>query len=140
MRKKMANIQDERKHEAEKIYKAIFKKDTPPLIKDRFHRAAKKFQDGFSEKEKKEYEQVLNKVSDLEALELAARFKGKIPLLVSQVRLMVHLAETLPENQHFFVSFRNKRISGFFSLCVGGMRSFFKWVKGWFLLRRIKDA
>ena len=46
-----------------------------------------------------EYYRAVEAGADLEALELAGRLTGRLPLLTRKVQAMVALAETLPENQ-----------------------------------------
>lgn len=122
--------------EAERIYRAIFRKSVPSQLKERYHRAIDaKFTD-FSAREKRNFEMVLKKVRDLEALELAARHQNKMPLLISRFRLMVHLAENLPANQSLFINSSDRRITSYFSLLFGSARTLFKGLKGRFLLRR----
>ena len=125
------------KSEAERIYRAIFRTSVPPVIEKRFYRACEVLFSTFSHEEQREYVKALEKVSDLEALELAARKRRKLPLVVSRFRLMVYLAETLPQNQGFFIQSFNKKGHSFFSLSAGGIRTSFKFIKGWFLLKRI---
>lgn len=126
--------------EAERIYHAIFRAQIPPIIKERYFRAAGILFSRFSSEENRAFKVALARVSDLEALEIAARLRRKMPPLVFRFRLMVHLAENLPDNQSVFVNSRNQRILGYFSLLCGGLRTLFKSVKGLFLLRRIGNA
>ena len=126
--------------EAERIYEAIFRTAIPPLIEKRFYQACEALFPGISLKEGSKYEEALEKVSDLEALELAARLLHIMPLLVTRFRVMVHLAETLPQNQRFFIHSRGGRGRCYFSLSVGGMRTVVKFVKGWILLARIQNV
>ena len=94
----------------------------------------------FSPEENKAFEAAFKRVSDLEALELAARLREKLAPLVFRFRLMAHLAENLPANQSIFINSRDRRIRGYFSLFCGSLRTLFKSVKGSFLLRRVGDA
>jgi hypothetical protein len=122
--------------EAERIYRAIFRAPIPSDVRDRYCRATKTLFSGFSPEEEQAFAELLREVSDLEALEIAARQRNKIPQLVHRFQLMVHLAENLPANQRVFVNSFDRRISGFFSLGFGGVRTLYKFMKGYFLLRR----
>lgn len=126
--------------EAERIYQAIFKSQIPQKIRERYFQAADILFSRFSPEENQAFDEALKKVSDLEALEVAARLRKKMPPLVFRFRLMVYLAENLPANQSVFVNSRSRRIISYFSLFFGGLRTLCKFVKGWFLLRRVGDA
>lgn len=126
--------------EAERIYEAIFKAPIPLSIEGRFHKASQELSSGYSDEEKNEYRLALSRVSDLEALELAARRKNRLPMLVSQFKLMVYLAETLPENTKFYLNLKNRRLIWPFSFAFSGLRSAIKLTKGLFLLRASRNA
>ena len=134
--KKTGKQQTKKREEAERIYQAIFRTPIPPDVRDRYDKAAHALFTGFSPEEDQAFVELLRDVNDLEALEIAARRLNKIPRLVYRFQLMVHLAENLPANQRFFVNSYDRRISGFFSLGLGGVRTLYKFVKGCFLLRR----
>jgi hypothetical protein len=123
--------------EAEKIYRALFQRPIPGLVKDRYYRATEILFSGYSPEENRSFQDAIMHVRDLEALEIAARREKKMPLLVSRFRLMVHLAENLPSDQHFFINTSDRRIPSYFSLLFGGARTLYKSIKGRLLLRRI---
>ena len=122
--------------EAQRIYQALFKTSIPSDIRERYNRGVRTLFSGLSQKEEQDLADSLGKVSDLEALEMAARRRNKGHPLVSRFRLMVHLAESIPANQDVFINFTDRRIRSYFSLLLGGVRTLYKWVKGFFLLRR----
>jgi hypothetical protein len=124
-------------NDAQKIYKAIFKTDIPPLIEKRFLRASEKLSFYYSKKEIEEYNKALSKVSDLEALEFAARRKNRIPLLILKFRLMVYIAETVPENNRFFINLVNRRFEGKICVLFSGLKAVLKYIKGYFLLKSV---
>ena len=126
--------------EAERIYHAIFQMPIPSQVKDRYYRASDILLSGFSPEENQAFKRALKDISDLEALEIAARRRNKMPLLVSRFRLMVHLAESLPANQSIFVNCSDRRISSYVSLAFGGARTLYKSFKGRILLRRAGDV
>ena len=126
--------------EADRIYRAIFHQPISSKVRDRYCRAVEKVLSDFSPEENRVFKKILRTVSDLEALELAARRQNKMPLLTARFRLMVHLSETLPANQRVFINSSNRRVSGYISLAFGGVRTLYKHLKGRFLLRRAGDV
>jgi len=52
---------------------------------------------------------------------------------------MVYLGETLPENQRHFVNSNDSFGRGLLVLAGTVIRSAFKFVRGWFLMRRFDD-
>jgi len=126
--------------EADRIYRAIFRKPISSTVRDRYCRAVETVLSDFSPEENRAFAEVLRTVSDLEALELAARRQNKMPFLTARFRLMVHLAESLPANQHVFINSSGRRMSGYISLVFGGVRTVYKQLKGRFLLRRVGDV
>jgi hypothetical protein len=140
MAKKTGRERMEKRDEAERIYHALFRADIPPEIKDRYYRAIPALFSRPSHQEDQVNTEMLKSVSDLEALELAARTRSKMPSLVVRFRLMLHLAENLPANQDVFINFSDRRIHSIFSLALGSIRTLYKYIKGWFLLRRIGDV
>lgn len=121
-------------NEAERIYKAIFGTNVPEEIQKHFKITSKKIENLFSEEEVKKYFECIEKVRDLEALELAERYLKKIPVLTEKFRIMVYLAETLPENYNKYINERDNCFLGYLLLICAGFRSFYKFVKGLFLL------
>jgi hypothetical protein len=126
--------------DAERIYRSIFGKPIPEIISERFVLPSVQLISSASEKEITRYRHVMNNVNDLEALEVAARFSGKLSLLTQQFHLITYLAETLPENRHFFVNDRDNRIRGVLVIVFGGIRTVWKLAVGFVLLRRLPVA
>ena len=126
--------------DAERIYRSIFGRPIPGIISERFVLPSVQLITSASEIEQARYRHVMNNVNDLEALEVAARFSGALPLLTRQFRLVVYLAETLPENRHFFVNDRDGRIRGVLAIVIGGIRTVCKLAVGYVLLRRLPVA
>ncbi len=73
--------------------------------------------------------------ADLEALELAGRLTGRLPLLTRKVQAMVALAETLPENQPFYVNQRSSFLAGVATLAWAAADTARQGIKGLWLLR-----
>lgn len=126
--------------EASRIYRALFKKDAPLIIKERYKAASAKLTCGFSDEERNEYLFALAEISDLEALEVAARFRRRVPCLTACFQLMVHLAETLPENRSFFVNGRDHKLHAWGTIFWSGLRTTYKMAKGLYLMRKIRHA
>lgn len=126
--------------EAEKIYKAIFKTEIPLAVNERFQKASDLSTAGYSQADVGNYHRVLSRISDLEALELAARLKNKFPLLVLKFKIMIYLAETLPENRKYYINTKGRRITGFAVMIYSGFRTMFKFIKGWILLKFLKNV
>jgi hypothetical protein len=126
--------------EAERIYDAIFRGPIPPLLRDRFRAAIERLNAQTAEQELSSYYRAVGAVADLEALELICRLSRAHPTLTKRFRIMVHLAEALPENQHLFVSSEPSRIRAWSELAVGAARSAGKLAKGWLLSRKLRDG
>ena len=122
--------------EARKIYAAIFGREIPPPVLDRFVVASKRLNQSVPQAEMDSYYRALLACADLEALELAARYTRRFPLLSRKFRLMAYLAETLPENQAFFVNERSSFLAGMARSAAGGVRTIFKMAKGLWIVRR----
>jgi len=122
-------------YEATKIYHAIFNKNIPTLIQDHFRNISKKIDGSYSEGEVSKYRECIFKVHDLEALEVAARLFKKLPILTDKFKVMVYLAETLPENYSVFINEEKKRASGYMILISSLIRTMYKITKGLFLLK-----
>jgi hypothetical protein len=125
-------------YESEKIYLAIFNKKIPSLIQDRFRNISAKIDGSYSEEEVSKYRECIFKIHDLEAIEVAARFSKKLPILTDKFKVMVYLAETLPENYSIFISEEQKRLSGYMQLVSSLTRTMYKIAKGLFLLTGCK--
>ncbi len=80
------------------------------------------------------YRAVIASDTDLEALELAARYTRRLPLLTRKFRLMAYLAETLPENQSLFISHRDNLPVAFVRVGFMTARTVWLMVKGLALL------
>jgi hypothetical protein len=124
--------------EAEKIYYSIFKAPIPLPLKERFQRASKDLSVCYTQEEMAEYNRVLSKASDLEALELVVRHAKKLPILVMKFNLMIYLAETLPQCRNFYINRDDTLYEGWAFLFFSGLRTIVKYLKGLFLLAKLK--
>jgi hypothetical protein len=127
--------------EARKIYAAIFGREIPPLVLDRFVVASKRLNQSVPQAQMDSYYRAMSACNDLEALELVARYTRRytrrFPLLSRKFRLMAYLAETLPENQAFFVNERSSLLAGITRSAGGAFRTVFKMLKGLWIVRRV---
>ena len=122
---------------ADRIYQALFQRNAPPIILERFAKAFALYGQSFSSRERALTESVAAKTRDLEALEMAARWTGRMPLLVWEFQVMVRLGETLPENRPRMVNDKDRRSRALLALLGAGFRSSWKLAKGMVLIRRI---
>ena len=120
--------------EAERIYNAIFSKDMPPEIRQHFLVLSKKIEDRFADKDVKKYSDIIKKVGDLEAVELAGRYLKRLPILSLKFKIMFFLAETLQENYDEYINREDNILSGYLLLTASVLRSLFKFSKGVLLL------
>jgi len=122
------------KDEASKIYYTIFNKDIPESIKNHFEYLSKRIESNFSEQEKIKYHECILKIHDLEALELAARYFKKLPILTLKFKVILYLAETLPQNYSKYINEKNNFFIGSLLLVFSMVRTSYKLVKGICLL------
>jgi hypothetical protein len=76
------------------------------------------------------------KKADIEAIEMAWRFKSPRNVLTKKIHILLYLAETTPENFPVFINTKNKRFFSFIVLAYHLIRSIGKFLKGIFLLKR----
>jgi len=126
--------------EAEKIYGAIFRDRSPGIVKQRFMKASTLLNERSDTEEVDRYYKAIHTVKDLEALEAACRYTRNLPLLSKKFNIMVYIAETIPENQRFFINPGTSRIRGWWAFAAGGFRTVFKLGKGLLLLAKVKNA
>jgi hypothetical protein len=106
--------------EAEYFYQKIFAAPVPRPILEKYIAANRK-------KMPRPDERIRNlvlKKADIEAVEMAWRFKSPRNVLTKKIHILIYLAETTPENFSLFFNTKNKRFSSFIVL------------KGKFLLKR----
>jgi hypothetical protein len=120
--------------EAEKIYRSLFGQAIPNTLKLRFIEASN-LDCSTHSYDLDRYYQIIGGVRDLEALEIACRYTHRLPLLSQRFRIMVFLAETLPENRRHFINDHSSFVQGVRALISGAIRTGSKFVKGMILLR-----
>jgi hypothetical protein len=126
--------------EAERIYHALFGARISDAVRDRFVRASRRLESATDPTEVARYRRALERVNDLEALEIACRYRRTLPLLSRKFRIMVAMAETVPETQSHFVNETSSLLRGITTLVAGGFRSAYKLGKGILLQQRLGPA
>ena len=126
--------------EAHKIYAAIFHRPVPPIVIERFAAASAQLHQMVDPPELNRYYRAVAQCADLEALEIAARYTRRSTLPSRKFRLMVYLAETLPENQPFFVNERSSLPAGLWHTFTAVLWTAWKMLKGVWLLKRCAYA
>ena len=121
--------------EARSIYRALFDRDIPPILMQRYLPVIERLNAATSLAELASYYRAVDTQVDLEALELAGRLTGRLPLLTRKVQAMVALAETLPENQSLYVNQRSSFVSGVAAMAWAAAHTARQGVKGLWLLR-----
>lgn len=127
-------------NEAQRIYHTLFNRPVPPLVAQRFAAASERLDAAVPPAELAAYRAALASGADLEALELAARYTHRLPLLTRKLGLMAYLAETLPENQSLFINERSNWVGAIVALGAATLRTVWKMAKGLFLLRGVARA
>ncbi len=117
-------------NDAEKIYFTLFNKSIPEEVYHRFQAVSKKIDNNYPHDKVVQYYELIGKTDDLEALELAARYLRKQPLLTEKFKLMVYLAEIMPDNYDVFINENPKRFIGYIKIIFTIMRTVFKLGKG----------
>ncbi len=121
-------------NETDRIYEAVFDRKVPEDVKKHFNILSQKIESRFPEEEVNKYMECIEKVHDLEALELAARHLKKLPLLTEKFKIMVYLAETRPENYNIFVNEEPGLFRGCTLLLLSALRTGLKMTKGLFII------
>ena len=121
--------------EAKRIYSAIFRRNIPPTILERFSIVSQHLNNTYSDEELNRYYQVIESSDDLLAIEVASRYLGNLELLSKKFLAVIYLSETLPENQWFFINERSNFIIGFTNLMWGTIETIYRVIKGLWLLR-----
>ena len=127
-------------HESQRIYHTLFHREISPVVAERFAQASARLEAHVRPAEVAAYRRAVASGADLEALELAARYTHKLPLLTRKLGLMAYLAETLPENQALFINERANFVGGLVRLGVAVLHTVWKMVKGLWLLRQVRHA
>ena len=123
--------------EAAKIYRSIFRKDIPGIVQQRFENPSVKLESTFPESDLIKYRKIINRISDLAAVEYASRITGTNQLLIKKFQVMIYLGECMPENFNIFINEKRGLIRTLFIFTTIPFNSVYKFIKG-FLALKIK--
>ncbi len=126
--------------ESQQLYHALFNRPIPPIVAERFAEGSRRLEANFPPGEVAAYRAALASGLDLEALELAGRYTRRLPLLSRKFRLMVYLAETLPQNQKLFISKRDNLPGALVRVVAVTLRTVWLMVKGLAQLRQLPQG
>lgn len=121
--------------EARALYRALFGRAAPSILVQRFLPVIEPLNATASAAELAGYYRAIESGADLEALELAGRLTGRLPLLTRKLQAMAALAETQPQNQRFYVNQRSSFVAGAAAMVWAAAHTARQAVRGWRLLR-----
>ena len=127
-------------NEAEKIYSALFGRPIPDVLIERYNGAIAELAPSWDKDELSASTEIIKRVNDIEAVEYAARFFNKYPVLRSKLEILIRLNETLPDQRSLYLSKKDNVLYALLILGCSGVRSFWKLVKGIVLLKVVRDA
>ncbi len=116
--------------EGEKIFRQLFRVPPPQRLLERYQQGCETLFASFSEMDQKECSFAVEKIDDLEALELAARLQNRLPLLSAKFRLIVALAECEPALRSYFVTQKDQSLKPWLEIFFVTCRSVVKFLKG----------
>ena len=122
---------------ARRVYRALFAEQPPASVIERFREPFTSLCGDATPTEVSSLRAAIDRVNNLSALEIAARYTHRVPLLVAAFRLMVYIAEAEPSNQHFFVKRRRDVAGAVASLCLGAVQTAWNLLLGLVLLRSV---
>ena len=122
-------------YEAQAVYWALFRGRIPPLLAQRYARAARELDRDTEPSMVAALQRLVAQDSDLEAAELAGRLTGRLALLTRKFTVMAYLAETLPDHQQYFVARRSNMPGGVVTLAWSSLLAAVKLIRGLWLLR-----
>jgi len=120
--------------EVKLLYKALFRGEVPGRVVTRYQDANLKL---LPEPEA-DFRRAITAKTDIEALELAWRFRSPRNLLTQKVHVLVYLVEATPEHYNHFFNDRKRFFYSFILLALHGVRSVYKLFKGILLLKRYR--
>lgn len=121
---------------SEKIFRAIFRTSPPPEVLHRFEEASRTVFANVDEATRRQVDALVERVSDLEALELFWRFKDAQNFLTLRFRLMVYVAECSPSMRAILVNGDDRFFSAILAMIGAVFQTVYKWLKGSFLFAR----
>ena len=125
------------RREASALHCAAFGRDVPKEVAQRYAEAHSVAPLRVDIAESKWMQRVFEGEVDLEALEIALRFRQPDHVLCNKFKLLIYIAEAFPEYYADFVNEEQRRAGGFGSLVRHGLRTLCKYLKGWWLLLKL---
>lgn len=122
---------------ADRLHRTLFARDVDPATRARFDAAAERLARSFPAEEVAEFHAAVAAVGDLEALEMACRVTGRLPLLSRHFLLMVYLAEADPRNCADIVNRCHNVTGAWAALVAGALRTAWCLAKGLVLMRKV---
>jgi hypothetical protein len=119
--------------EANHLHRALFGGHAPDQVRRQYVEAIHGAT--VSDSLRLDLRQLIERGVDLEALELALRRVRPLNPLTQRFRVISYLAEVRPENYGRFVTERRRFFTGWWTLGIHLVRSFYKLAKGQRLLR-----
>jgi len=116
--------------EAAKIYRSIFRKDIPIIVKQRFENSSVRLESSFPESDLIKYRKIIDRISDLAAIEYVSRITGTNQLLIKKFQIMIYLGECIPDNFNIFINEKRGLIRTLFMFTTIPFNSVYKFVKG----------
>lgn len=123
--------------EAYRLHLCVFGQPPRPILVERFAALSLRIDLTASGAEKERYYRILDNAPDLEAVEFAARITKRVPLLTRKFRAIVALAETLPENQDFFINRHAGWLTGALACFWACLWALYKLPVGLWYLRQV---
>jgi hypothetical protein len=124
--------------EASVIHKAVFGREVSKEVAQRYTEAQGIALSRVDPSQLSWMQRILDKGTDLEALEFALRNRQPDHVLCQKFKLLTYIAEAYPEYYAEFVNEYPRRASAFYSLAGHGLRTLFKFFKGWCLFRMLR--
>jgi len=123
------------KGEAGKIYRSIFRKEIPAIVRERFDRSSLQIIKNVPEQELARYRKIIDTVSDLAAVEYASRILGKNPMLLKKFQVMIYLGECIPDNYNIFINEKRNLMKTLLIFASVPFNSVYKFFKGFLILK-----
>ena len=124
--------------EGELLHYSIFGSRIPEPVLQKYIEAHDYYLTSADESELNWMAKVVRLGLDVEALEIALRLSNKCHLLVRKVKILVHITEAFDAYRPRFVNETPRRVRAIFTLTFHGLRTLWKFLKGKFLLWRLK--
>jgi hypothetical protein len=126
--------------EVSALHRALFGSDSPPEIANRYIEAHGLVISVPNQKQLQWMQAVLNKQADLEALELVLRRRQPDHVLCQKVKVLTYIVEAFPEYYSAFINEEPRRARAYCILAWHVVRTLWKRLKGWWLLRALGSA